>query len=79
MRLPDRLKDDMDKSIRKFTNHEDMRAETYRYWHSRPDWEIFEETAKMSRDAYREYFRMKGIVHGEGSARSFTRIQRAIR
>jgi hypothetical protein len=33
----------------------------------------------MSRDAYREYYRMKGIVHGEGSARSFTRIQRTIR
>jgi hypothetical protein len=33
----------------------------------------------VSREAYREYYRIKGIVHGEGSARSFTRIQRAIR
>jgi hypothetical protein len=65
--------------MRKFTNHEDMRAETYRYWHSRPDWEIFEEISKMSRAAYDEFYRMKGIVHGEGSARSLARIQRTIR
>jgi hypothetical protein len=69
----------MEKTLRKFTNHEDMRAETYRYWHSRPDSEIFEEISKMSRDAYREWYKMRGIVHGEGSARSFTRIQREIR
>ena len=69
--------DAMDKTLRKFTSHEEARAETYRYWHTRPDSEIFEEIWKMSRDAYRELYRMKGIVpHGEGSARSFTRIQR---
>jgi hypothetical protein len=33
----------------------------------------------MSRDAYREWYRMKGIVpHGEEPARSFTRIQRIL-
>jgi hypothetical protein len=69
----------MDKTLRRFTSQDEMRAETYRYWHSRPDWEIFEEISRMSREAYREYYRMKGIVHGEGSARSLTRIQRTIR
>jgi hypothetical protein len=69
----------MVKTIRKFTSHEAARTETYRYWHGRPDWEIFEEIAQMSKDAYRECFRLRGIVHGEGSARSFTRIQRTIR
>ena len=69
----------MDKTLRKVTNHEVIRAETDRYWHGRPDWEIFEEISKMSRDAYREWYEMRGIVHGEGSARSFTRIQRTIR
>ena len=69
--------DSMDKTLRKFTSHEEARAETYRYWHGRPDSEIFEEIWEMSRDAYREWYRMKGIVpHGEGPARSFTRIQR---
>ena len=69
----------MEKTLRKFTNHEDIRAETYRYWHGRPDSEIFEEISNMSRDAYREWYKVSGIVHGEGSARSFSRIQREIR
>jgi len=69
----------MDKTLRKFSSHEEMRAETYRYWHGRPDSEIFEAIWEMSRDAYRGYYRLRGIVpHGEGSARSFTRIQRTI-
>lgn len=68
----------MEKTLRKFTNHEEMRAETYRYWHGRPDAEIFEAIWEMSQDAYREYDRLRGIVsHEEGSARSLTRIQRA--
>jgi hypothetical protein len=70
----------MEKTFRKFTSHEEMRAETYRYWHSRPDSEIFEAISQMSRDAYREWYRMKGIeLNGEGSARALTRIQRTIR
>jgi len=70
----------MDKTIRKITDLTEQRAETYRYWRNRPAAERFEATWEMSRDAYREFYRMKGIVpHGEGSARSFTRIQRAKR
>lgn len=70
----------MDKTLRKFANHEEARAETYRYWHARPGSEIFETISEMSRDAYRDWFKMKGIEpHGEGSARTLNRIQRAIR
>ena len=70
----------MERTIRRFTNHEDMRAETYRYWHSRPSSEIFQATWEMSRDMYREYYERKGIVpDGDRSARSFTRIQRVPR
>jgi hypothetical protein len=69
----------VDKTLRKFTSHEEARAETYRYWHTRPDWEIFEEISSMSEAAYCEFYRMRGIVHAEGSARSFARIQRTIR
>jgi hypothetical protein len=66
----------MEMTLRKFNSHEEMRAETYRYWHSRPDWEIFEETSNMSEAAWLEWYRMKGIVHAERSTRSFTRIER---
>ena len=69
----------MEKTLRRVVDGKESRAETYRYWHSRPDSEIFEEIARMSKEAYREYYRTRGTVHGEGSARSFTRIQRTIR
>jgi hypothetical protein len=70
----------MEKTLRKFTSHEEMRAETYRYWHGRPNAEIFETVWEMSRDAYRAWDKLKGIEpHGEGSARTLTRIQRTIR
>lgn len=68
----------MEKTLRKFTNHDDMRAETYRYWHSRPDWEIFDEISQMSEAPYRDFYRLKGIVHAEGSNRSLTRIHRTV-
>jgi hypothetical protein len=38
----------MEKTIRKFTSHEEARAETYRYWHGRPDGEVFDAIAEMS-------------------------------
>ena len=67
----------MEKVLRKFTSHEEARAETYRYWHGRPDSEIFEAIWEMSRDAYREYYRLRGgPANADRPARSFTRIQR---
>jgi hypothetical protein len=70
----------MDKTLRKFTSHEEMGAGTYRYWHGRPDSEIFEAIWEMSVEAYREYYKLRGIVHDEErSARSLTRIQRTTR
>jgi G3E family GTPase len=67
----------MDKILRKFTSHEEARAETYRYWRSRSASERFQATWELSRDTYRDYYRQKGIVWDEeGSARSLTRIQR---
>ena len=65
----------MEKTIRKFTNHEEARAETYRYWHGRPDGEVFDAIAEMSEEAYASWYAMKGITpHAEGSPRSLTRI-----
>jgi hypothetical protein len=61
----------VDKTLRKFASHEEMRAETYRYWHGRPDSDIFEAIWEMSAEAYRWYYRLRGIVHDEaGAARS---------
>ena len=42
----------MEKTLRKFTSHEEARAETYRYWQSRPSSERFEATWELSRDLY---------------------------
>jgi hypothetical protein len=43
----------------------------------RPGSEIFEAIWEMSQEAYREYYRLRGIVYGEErSARSLARIQR---
>ena len=67
----------MDESLKKVTSFADQRAETYRYWRSRPSQERFEATWEMSREMYAEYYRSKGTVHAEGPTRSFTRIQRA--
>jgi hypothetical protein len=63
----------MDKTIHKVTDLAEQRAETYRYWRSRPSVERFEATYQHSVAVYRQ----KGIVsNGEGSARSLTRVQR---
>ena len=67
----------MDKTLRKFTSHEEARAETYRYWRSRPSGERFEATWEISREMYTQYYRERGIPeYVEGSARSIARIQR---
>jgi hypothetical protein len=69
--------DSMDKTVRRVTNLVEQQAETYRYWRSRSASERFQATWELSRDSYRDYYRLKGIVWDEeGSARSLTRIQR---
>ena len=63
----------MDKTIRKVTSLSEQRAETYRYWRSRTSAERFQATYEHSVAVYRQ----KGIVlDGEGSTRSFARVQR---
>jgi hypothetical protein len=47
----------MDKTIRRVTDFEEQRAETYRYWQSRTVAERMEAVAEIVRDVYR----MKGI------------------
>ena len=38
----------MGKTLRRFTSHEEERTETYRYWHARPDSEIYNAIWEMS-------------------------------
>lgn len=62
----------MDKSIRKYSNFDDMKDEEYRYWQSRPVhervaaiWELTEECYKMKgykADAFRL---QRTVVHFE--------------
>jgi hypothetical protein len=44
----------MQKTLRKFASKEEMRAETYRYWHTRPDGEVFDAIAEMSQQQWNE-------------------------
>ena len=48
----------MDKSIRKYTNFDDMKADEYRYWQSRP---VHERVAAVS-ELTQEHYAMRGAV-----------------
>jgi len=62
-----------DKTIRKFSSHEEQRAETYRYWQSRPIAERFLAVCEATRTAYA----FKGQDASERSERTLTRVQRS--
>ena len=42
----------MDKTIRKYTSHREMKADEYRYWQSRPVWERMDAVAEITLTAY---------------------------
>ena len=42
----------MDKTIRRVTDFKEQRAETYRYWQSRPVSERIEAITEIARDVY---------------------------
>lgn len=65
-----------DKILRKFTSHEEARAETYRYWRGRSDAEVFDAIAEFSEQIWNSWYKMHGITPNvERSDRSLTRIQ----
>ena len=47
----------MDKTIRRYTDFEEMKADEYRYWQSRP---VYERVAAVS-ELTEELYRMKGV------------------
>jgi hypothetical protein len=72
----------MEKTLRKFAGpdvFQQMKDEAYRYWHTRPDQEVFNTIAEMSESAWNGWYKMKGIVPNAGPARSLTRVQRVPR
>jgi hypothetical protein len=42
----------MDKSVRVYTSLEEMKADEYRYWQSRPVYERMDAVAEITRAAY---------------------------
>jgi hypothetical protein len=47
----------MDKTIRKYTSFDEMKADEYRYWQSRPVWERVAAVSELTEEVYR----MKGM------------------
>lgn len=62
------LQRDMDKTIRKYASFDEMKADEYRYWQSRPVWERLQAVSELSRELY--------AMKGEG-ADAF-RLQRTL-
>lgn len=66
----------MDKTIRRFASFEDMKAEEYRYWQSRP---VHERVAAVDELA-REHYALKGATSDEPRLqRTLVRLERASR
>ena len=42
----------MDKSVRIYHSHEEMKADEYRYWQSRPVWERMDAVEELNATAY---------------------------
>jgi hypothetical protein len=58
----------MDKSIRKYTDFKEMKADEYRYWQSRPVHERVNAVSELTQ----EYYAMKGAI------RDVPRLQRTL-
>jgi hypothetical protein len=50
----------MEKIIRKYTSHKEMKADEYRYWHSRPVHERMDAVSELTTAAYA----LKGMAVG---------------
>jgi hypothetical protein len=42
----------MERIVRKYTSHKEMKADEYRYWQSRPVWERMDAVEEMIQTAY---------------------------
>jgi len=63
----------MDKTIRKYTSLDEMKAEEYRYWRSRPVWERMAAVCELTQ----EHYAMKGAAPDVPRLqRTLVRVQR---
>lgn len=66
----------MDKTIRKYTSFDEMKADEYRYWQSRPLYERVNAVSELTQEQYA----MKGEVHDVPRLqRTLVRFERAPR
>jgi hypothetical protein len=66
----------MDKTIRKYTSLDEMKADEYRYWQSRPVYERLAAVSELTEEGYRmkgmglDAFRLqRTVVHFQRSPR----------
>ncbi|HKD04474.1 MAG TPA: hypothetical protein VKB79_01115 [Bryobacteraceae bacterium] len=65
----------MDKTIRKYTNFDEMKADEYRYWQSRPIQERLDTAAELSIMGYQLKEPTRNVQ--SGLQRTLVRVQRA--
>ena len=66
----------MDKTIRKYTKFEEMKADEYRYWQSRPVHERVNAVSELTQEQYA----MKGVIPNVSRLqRTLVRFERAPR
>jgi hypothetical protein len=66
---------DPKKTIRKFTNFDELKAEEYRYWQSRPVHERVNAVSKLTQ----EHYALKGEAPDPRLQRTLVRFERAPR
>lgn len=63
----------MEKAIRKYTSFDEMKADEYRYWQSRPVYERVQAVSELTQ----EHFAMKGgVADVPRLQRTLVRLQR---
>lgn len=66
----------MDKTIRIYASHKEMKADEYRYWQSRPVHERMEAVAELTRAAYAMKGAMSDVPRLQGPLVRLRRPQR---
>jgi hypothetical protein len=64
----------MDKTIRKYTDFDEMKADEYRYWQSRP---VHERVAAVSELAQEHYALKSAVLDVPRLQRTLVRLERA--
>jgi len=63
----------MDKTVRRYSSLDEMKADEYRYWQSRPVWERMDAVSELTQ----EHYTMKGAPPDvPGLQRTLVRVQR---